>query len=463
MDLGPGRRDKVRRKSPFFLPNVVAVVFTFALSVLGLSRCTALAEETPSVILIIIDTVRADHLGCYGYERETSPNLDAFAEECILFEKALSPAPWTTPAIASMFTGQFPRVLGYDDEAVVVDEKALCLAEVFKRNGYATAGAIAHIFVSAELGFGQGFDSLDEENAQGHGHISSPSLTDKGIAFVDAHKDERFFLFLHYFDPHCDYILHEPYDFYPDYDGRLHSGQPIEDLRKAAQAMTAEDRRYLNALYDSEIRFMDEHIGRFFRHLKDIGIYEDLVIVVASDHGEAFLERDDQWIGHTKNVYQELVHVPFMIMLPGDNKARRVAEWVSLVDFMPTVVAAAGLEVPGGYRHDARDLLASGSGEGREVVFSETGRWGDQQTLIRGNWKMLNDRYLRRFLLFDLDSDPGELHDLSGERDDVLRQMRAKLLELDYDLDMGRSRFRITTPKLSPEDIEKLKSLGYIR
>jgi arylsulfatase A-like enzyme len=460
----------VDRSRPIFMlrrllsiMTVGGLIFITVLAVSGFNPTAAAAAEPSSVILIIIDTVRADHLGCYGYDRETSPNLDALAKESVLFKKAISLAPWTTPAIAGMFTGQFPRVLGYHDEAVVVDEKALCLAEIFRNNGYATAGVISHIFVSAKLGFDQGFDLFDEENAQGHGHISSPSITGKGIAFVDAHRDKKFFLFLHYFDPHCDYILHQPYDFYPDYAGELHSGQPIEDLRKAAPGMTSDDRRYLNALYDSEIRFTDEHIGRLFRHLRDLGLYEDLLIVVAADHGEGFLERNESWIGHTKNVYQELIHVPFIIKLPGSGKGRTVDQWVSLVDFMPTVVAAAGLKVPEGYKHDGRDLLAAETGGDREPVFSETGRWGDQKCLISGTWKILNDRESNYLHLYDLDSDPGETRDASSANKDVFLNLRAKLREMDFDLDMQRSRFRVMAPKLSPQEVEKLKSLGYIR
>jgi arylsulfatase A-like enzyme len=448
-----------------FLGPALLPALLVTLSALGLMFYgpRVLADDTPSVLLIIIDTLRADHLGCFGYERNTSPNLDALAGHSILFGDAISAAPWTTPSIASMFTGQYPRVLGYGGDAVVVDDKALCMAEIFKLNGYATGAVISHTFVSSELGFDQGFESFDEENDQGHGHVSSPSVTDKGIAFVDAHKGGRFFLFLHYFDPHCDYILHQPYDFYPDYQGDLKSGQTIESLREAAPHMTAEDKRYLNALYDSEIRFTDENIGRLLEHLKTLGIYDDLLIVVVADHGEAFLERGEHWIGHTTNVHQELVHVPFMIKLPGQAEGRRIDRPVSLVDFMPTVIHAAGLEVPAGYEYDARDLLGPDSGDGTTPVFSETYRWGDQESLISSTWKILKDRASGHLYLFDLGSDPCELRDLSADKREILLKLRARLSEIDYDLDMGRSRFRVRAPNLSPEEIEKLKSLGYIR
>jgi arylsulfatase A-like enzyme len=365
--------------------KVTAWVAAAAVACLGLWAYGLEAEQGhPSILLIIIDTLRADHLGCYGYGRNTSPNIDELAAQSIFFKNAISTAPWTSPAIGSMFTAQYPHVLGYESEAVVLDERFLCLAEILRNQGYTTHGIISHIYVSHDLGFDQGFQSYDEENAQGHGHVSSPSVTDKAIAFLDEHKNDKFLLFLHYFDPHCDYILHEPYNYYPEYQGPLMSGQPIEDLRLRANTMSADDVRYLNALYDSEIRFTDEHLGRLLEHLKEIGIYDDLLIVLVADHGEEFLERGDFWIGHTKAVYQELVHVPFIVKLPGKPEARVVEQYVSLVDLMPTMVSAAGLEVPEGYQHDGMAMdLASGTGPWRQKVFTETKRWGSQEAVIQ--------------------------------------------------------------------------------
>jgi arylsulfatase A-like enzyme len=353
--------------------------------------------------------------------------------------------------------------MGYDDEVVMLDEKLLCLAEVFRAAGYVTKGVISHVYVSAELGFDQGFDSYDEEDAQGHGHISSPSVTDKGMEFVSAHKEDKFFLFLHYFDPHCDYILHEPYNFFPDYDGEVYSGEPITDLRQKAKNMTPEDVRYLNALYDSEIRFTDEHVGRFLTYLKDAGLYDDALIVIVADHGEEFLERGDYWIGHTKRVYQELVHVPLIVKPPALAKPETVEANVSLIDLMPTVVAASGLEVPEGYNHDGRALGLEATGTRRDMVYSETKRWGTQQTVISEEWKLIIDGAANRSYLFDLDSDPGETTNLAEEHVDIAKQLRSAIYEWDYDLRMKRSKFRVSHPKLSPKDVEKLKSLGYVR
>lgn len=427
-------------------------------------QALASSDQSPNIVMILIDTLRADHLGCYGYQRETSPNMDAFAAGAVVFKNAISTSSWTSPAVASFFTGQYPYVMGYEDRAVVLDDKFLCLAEILRASGYATRGVISHLYISGDLGFDQGFDTFDEENAQGHGHVSSPSVTDKGIELIDELKDEKFFLFLHYFDPHCDYILHEPYDFYPDYAGPLYSGQKIQDLRDAARDMSADDIRYLNALYDSEIRFTDEHIGRLLDHLKATGLYDDALIVIVADHGEEFAGRGNAWIGHTRTVYQELVHVPFMIKLPGAAGACVVDTCVSLLDFMPTVIASAGLKVPAGYEHDGRAIDITGESENpRSVVITETRRWGTQRGVIENGWKLLNDPTARTFRLYNLKVDPGELEDVSEANDEVMRRLKAALFNWDYDVGMKRSKFRISHPKLSEEQIEKLKSLGYIR
>lgn len=446
--------------------KVLVSLALFALLAAGYQAAGALASDDPgpNIVLILIDTLRADHLGCYGYQRNTSPNIDAFAAGAVLYKNAISTSSWTSPAVASFFTGQYPHVMGYEDQAVVLDEKFLTLAEILRYSGYATRGVISHLYLSAELGFGQGFDGFDEENAQGHGHISSPSVTDKGIELIDELKDEKFFLFLHYFDPHCDYILHDEYNFYPDYAGSLYSGQTIQDLRAFAREMNDDDVRYLNALYDSEIRFTDQHVGRLFDHLKDAGLYDDALIVIVADHGEEFLERGNAWIGHTRTVYQELVHVPFMVKAPGGVEPCTVERPVSLLDFMPTVVASAGLEVPAGYEHDGMPIDASGETEHlRSVLITETKRWGTHQGVIEGDWKLLHDPTARSFHLFDLEADPGEIEDVSGANDETLRRLKAALFEWDYDVRMKRSKFRVRHPNLSNKQVEKLKSLGYIR
>jgi arylsulfatase len=425
---------------------------------------TQTSGDMHNVILIIIDTMRAGHAGCYGYHRNTTPSLDRFASGAILFRNAISPAPWTTPTVASIFTGQYPHVLGYEDEAVVLDEKFPCLAEILRNSGYATGGIISHAYISSSFGIGQGFDTYDEENAQGHGHVSSPSITDKAIAFIEEHRDSNFFLFLHYFDPHCDYVQHEEYNYYPDYAGPVVSGETITNLREMAPSMTAEDVRYLNALYDSEISFTDEHIGRFLDVLKEQELYETSLIIIVADHGEEFLERGDYWIGHTKTVYQELIHVPLMIRLPGTTGARVIDQYVGLVDLAPTILSLNGLGFPDGYMHDGVTLeITGGKTPEPRPVFSETMRWGTFQAMIRGGLKVVYDPSSDTARLFDLTEDPGETRDVGEENLTTLRTMQTELHEWDYQMRLRRTEIKTRSPKLSQEQVNQLKSLGYIR
>jgi len=242
---------------------IFAGVILLSISKLGIfSKYKFEKIKEPNVILIIIDTLRTNHLSSYGYKRETTPNIDKFASESYLFKNVISAAPWTTPSIGSIITSQYPAVLGYNDQPVILDSRFITLAEIFKKNNYITGGVIAHQYISTSFGFDQGFDFFDEENAKGHGHISSPSITKKAVSFLKDNQNKKFFLFLHYFDPHYDYILHENYNYYPDYDGPLFSGEPIFKLREIAPSFSDNDIDYIKALYDSEINFTDEHIGK---------------------------------------------------------------------------------------------------------------------------------------------------------------------------------------------------------
>ncbi len=421
----------------------------------------------PNVILIVVDTLRADHVGCYGYQRETTPNIDRLAEESLVFKKAISAAPWTAPSLACLMTSISPAVLGYTHVAPKLDEEILTLAEIFKQNRYVSKGIISHVFASSSFGFDQGFDSYDQENAKGHGHVSSPSITEKAVSFIEDLPGERFFLFLHYFDPHHNYILHEDFNFYPDYDGPLYSGQSlIREIRKIAQSLSAEDIEYLKALYDSEIRFTDFHLGILFERLKEKDLYEDTLIVLTSDHGEEFCERGDYWIGHTKTLYQELIHVPLILKLPGQRNQKIFDQSVGLIDLMPTLVNYLSLEVPQDYEYDGEIIdLEIGDRFNSKGILSETQSGARLRSLIKEGWKLIMDLEHGKNELFYLSEDPIESQNLVNDMDeqwralDVLIQNWEKYFALKkFQLNLGEER-----PDLTPAQIEILKSLGYIK
>lgn len=419
--------------------------------------------EEPNVILIIIDTLRANHLSSYGYERETTPNIDTFASESYLFKNVISASPWTTPSIGSIFTSQYPAVLGYNDQPVVLDSKFITLAEIFKENNYITRGIIAHNYISTRFGFAQGFDFYDEENVKGHGHISSPSITKKAVSFLKNNKNKKFFLFLHYFDPHYDYILHENYNYYPDYDGSLFSGELVTKLRENAHSFSDNDIDYIKALYDSEISFTDEHIGKLLDELKVLGLYKDALIIITSDHGEEFCERGDHWIGHTMKLYQELIHVPLMIKFPGNNNKKVINESVELIDLMPTIIDYVGFTLSETYKLDGRKINIRKPE--KKKIFSETKRFASLQSVIWKGWKLIYDPTNKNKELYNLRKDPFELRNLVSENSKMKKKTETMLQEWNKYLELKKQLLNIEgkQPKLSPKDIEILKSLGYIR
>ena len=419
------------------------------------------------VLMIVIDTLRADHLGAFGYGRETSPHLDSLAADSILWRRALSHAPWTSPSVGALLTSLHPAALGFGDSRNPVrpDDRVLYFAEILRENGYRTQAIVSHTYLSAKLGFDQGFDDYDEQNARGPGHVSSPSVTDKAIAVLRRAQRQPTFLLAHYFDPHFNYLRHEPFDFDPGYDGEL--PEHMGELRRTARDLGARDLDQLRARYDSEIRFTDEHIGRLIAALRELGRYDQTLIVVTADHGEAFMERDDHWIGHTKTLFQEAIHVPLLIKLPGGAGGGSVIDApVGLIDLVPSLLRYLDLRGPAGYRFDGEALPLADPAALRAVdgrpVFSETtarGRW--LQSVVHGRFKLIFDRRHQRMSFFDLERDPGESNDLAGDPPPELRELARALRGWNQTMDPRRPRAE-EPPELTAKEQERLRALGYL-
>lgn len=424
-------------------------------------------RNRPNVILVVVDTLRADHLRSYGYFRETTPHIDALAGESVVFTNALSAAPWTTPAVASLFTSSEPAALGYEgEEPVELDESFTTLAEIFKSNGYGTHAVVSHDFVGTKLKFDQGFDAFDQSNARGYGSISSPAVTDAALAFIAKQGGVPFFLYLHYFDPHYDFILHPAFDFDPDYRGSVRSGEFMDSLLAKAPTMTESDRRHLVAIYDSEVRFTDEHVGRLLDGLKRLGLYDASLIVLTSDHGEEFAERADRWIGHTKKLYHDLIHVPLIIKLPGGAGRRRVGELTGLIDVAPTLVGHLGLKAPREFRPEGRRLDLTGAAAFvPRPVFSETRRWAKLQSVVWKGWKLVYNLSTGGQELYDLNADPGETMDLAASRPKERGELRAFLWSWRARIARIRSGIKVKPKEPVFDEAEKarLRSLGYIK
>ncbi|MCD6193208.1 MAG: sulfatase [Candidatus Aminicenantes bacterium] len=421
-------------------------------------------KDSPNIILIVIDTLRVDHVSYYGYQRKTTPHIDNLAETSILFENCFSVAPWTTPSIGSILTSQYPTVLGIEWDPVKINKKFLTLAEILRENSYLTAGIISHLFISSKLNFDQGFSLYDEENARGHDYISSPSITEKAIDFLRKNRSRKFFLFLHYFDPHYDYILHDKYNYYPDYKGKLYSGQQIKDLLKLAPSMSPEDIKYVISLYDSEISFTDEYIGKLLNEIKRLGLYDNSLIILTGDHGEEFLERGDNHIGHTKTLYKELIHVPLIIKLPYQTTPRRITRNVSLIDLMPTVLDIVGLGIPKKYKHFGKAIKFKKNSEidyQRDTVFFETKRMAKLNGVVKDKWKCIIDFRKKRVSLFDLQSDPWERENVSQKFPQVVKELVRELEKWQHL--MPSKKLKGQKVNFTERQKQILRSLGYIK
>lgn len=450
-----------RRVIVLFVPYFFSILLSFV--VLFFSSCRN--EKRPvNVVLIVVDTLRADHLGCYGYTRSTTPHIDRLAAESVLFKNAYSLSPWTTPSVASLFTSQYPSVLGYRVYPIELDETFRTLAEIFKRNGCITGGIISNVFLSAKLGFGQGFDTYDEEASLGIEGISSPAVTEKAISFLKKNRNDNFFLYLHYNDPHYNYHLHQNYDYDPEYRGQLFGGQSIHEIREALPGLGEEDIAYINALYDSEISFTDEHVGLLLQTLKELDLYDKTMIVFTADHGEEFAEREDPWIGHAIKVYQEMIRVPLLIKKPGNETLLTVEDNVGLIDVAPTLVKSLKLKA----RRDFEGIainLEKGVRPKKTYIVSETLREANKHSVIFKGWKYIFDQEKNKKEFYDLEGDPGELNNLAKKMRDKTREYEQMLYDWSNSTFEKRNRLRSESriPEFSEEQIEILKSLGYIK
>ena len=315
----------------------------------GTVEAQAAAPERSSAILISIDTLRADHLGCYGHERDVSPTIDRLAASGALFVNDLSTSSWTLPAHMSMLTSLYPSFHKMEKGgrlgSVRLDDSETTLAELLQPAGWATAGIVAHPFLSGKWGFDAGFDVYRRYTTQ------AEAQTDRAILWLEWHqfqvnrglREPQFFLFLHYLDPHETYNPPPPYatKFFPDYEGSFTPRDKFVTLFSGEPFPNDDDFRYAVSLYDGEINYTDAQLGRFFAKLAALGRTDSTLIVLTSDHGEEL--KDHGSMGHKSSLYQEQARVPLILSHPkAIAPGRRITASVSAVDIMPTILDVLG-------------------------------------------------------------------------------------------------------------------------
>ncbi len=390
------------------LPSVLAVA-------LAASACgTANTEEDPALrgaIVYLVDTLRADHLSCYGYERETSPGIDAFASTGIRFDHCLSQSTWTKPSTASVLTGLYPAQHGANKEGSSILVAVDTLAERLVENDIKTAGFYANNWLHPKNGLNQGFETW--EFVDRDVEARTREVVDRGLAFLDSLEDERFFLYLHVVDPHAPYDPPPPYDkrFGADYQGTIDGHYALEDRSLSLVDLPEEDLQHLVDLYDGEIAFTDSEFARFLAQVEARGLSEETLVVFTADHGEEFGEHGG-W-RHNPQMFDEVVRVPLIVRRPGAPAGLVHDGLAQQIDIAPTVLSAFGLpadeDLPG------RDLVLRAL-TGDELVFGlsevDSGGWY-RKGVVAGKRK-----YLRAWAptkseqLYDLATDPDETTNL---------------------------------------------------
>lgn len=428
--------------SGIILRRLSAALLCFTL-LAGAARLRAATEAKPNVIVVTIDTLRPDHLGCYGSKLSDTPNIDALARAAARFTEAYTPVPITLPAHTAIFTGSYPMATGmHDFSGNRLPPNSVTLARVLREHGYTTAAFIGSAVLDSRFGLNQGFETyfdyfdfsrLDETNLD-QMERRGDLVADEALGWLKVNPRQPFFLWVHLYDPHHPYTPPEPYA-----------------------------TRFRAHPYDGEIAFADTQFGRLVSFLKDRGLFSSSVVVLAGDHGEGLGEHGEKTHGFF--IYNSTLHVPLLIKLPGA-APRVMADEVSLVDVMPTVLQALGLPIPASVQ--GRSLLGQVLGRpssSASQLYAESYlpllhfRWSQLRSFL---WHGLKYIDAPRPELYDTRADPKELKNLFKERQSLAHELHDRLYSAmrryTPTVASGEGEKELTDPAL----LERLKSLGYV-
>jgi len=437
----------------------------FVLLVFAICLFCSLSYST-NIIIIAVDTLRADHLGCYGYTRNTSPNIDQFAEDGVKFTRCFTPSPLTTPAFASMLSSLPPYKHGAKRNGMSVFDRVKILPQYLRRHGYYSGAFISNWTLKKDLTqLNRGFDTYTEvfNKRRWFGMVSAEGdakkINEVALRWIYNNSKRKFFIWIHYTDPHDPYVYHKEFDngykevipeAYPE-------GSDFKKIRK----------------YDTEIGYTDQYIGKLIKRIKELNLYDDSLIIFMADHGESFGEHD--YYGHGRRLYNSGLHVPLIVKLPGNINDHTVIERnVSILDIAPTILTQLEIPVP---EDMVGDNLFNPKIDER-VLYFETYKGAVHQNrgkkfhlkvepvrygLLRDNMKMIYDNGFESYNIqkdwfesTNVYKNPnGELVVLS----DLLNEFIAKVKEF---IEYSKKYFKQKSD-LTEEDIEKLKSLGYIK
>ncbi|MGA8185336.1 MAG: sulfatase-like hydrolase/transferase [Terriglobia bacterium] len=421
-------------------PSRVVVAACVAGLLCGVAQ--AAGKSSPNVVLVTIDTLRADHLACYGYDRIKTPHIDQLAKSGVRFANAFTPVPITLPSHTALMTGQYPMATGvHDFSGNKLPPGSMTLARVLQSHGYSTAAFIGSAALDSRFGLNQGFDTYYDHFNLGHSreiHLDEierrgDKVVDQALKWLESHRQKPFFIWVHLYDPHAPYDPPEPY-------ARLYRNHP----------------------YDGEIAFADAQVGRLFDYLKRQHLYENSLIVLASDHGESLGEHGEKTHGFF--IYNATLHVALIVRVPGD-PPRVVQQGVSLVDVMSTVLQALKVTRPASVQGQSLLSLMLGHPSGRD-----SGQYAENYApLIHFGWNRLlglewrGMQYIEttRPELYDLKADPHELHNLFSTHQALAHEMNERLQDLIRRYTPASKTSATAGQSTDPALLASLRSLGY--
>lgn len=426
----------------------------------------------PNFLFITVDALRADHLGIYGYERDTSPHIDKFFRDGAVYEFAYSTEANTSPSVVSFLSGTLPQDNGVRLLLQHVPDDMMLVSDYLSDAGYHTAGIVSNIVLTSEamslnLHFDYYDDYVDEKEPYRNVYErNARATTDAGIHWMVTAYDPNkpYFLWLHYQDTHGPYRPppDKPVSFSHDEPLRINISRVPDYQREPG---VNDGLEYVD-LYDEELAYMDHHVGRLLEVFKKEGLLNNTVVIFSADHGESMMEHE-RWFTHGYHVYDEITRVPLLFRFPDRKPSNRVPNRVSLVDLTPTILSLAGLEAPSDIR--GRDLSVL---QGDRPVYAQGGEWrsmhlADRKWIIKVQTK--NPDPPIRSVYYELDTDPKELLPLEWLVTDEAEQF-FELIKSDPDpggvpLEFKKG-IQVNAPKVRPgvdeETLKKLRSLGYV-
>ncbi len=447
----------------------------------------------PNIVLISVDSLRPDHLGCYGYARQTSPRMDQLAAEGAVFENAISSTSWTLPAHCALFTGLADSVHGCQEMNQRLADDRLTLATRLQAIGYTTAGFFSGPALHPVFGLSQGFEryvdctsfaalslkvldagqSLDGGvvEAASSADITNPRVYENVRTWLQENPRRPFFLFIHLWDVHFDYIPLPPYDrmFDPDYTGTV-TGENYAIDPAFNASLPKRDLEHIVALYDGEIAWTDEHVGKILDELDTRGLRDNTIVMLVADHGEEFFEHGGKT--HRQTLYDEVLRIPLLVRLPGRIAAgQRFRQQVRIIDLLPTLLELAGAPPPtdvmgwslaGSLRGRGPDTRDDQSALAVSELFSAGRALRSYRRLDR---KLIRDERTKGVQLYDLSADPAERSPVTGNESPLARLLAGdEQRGLAWLAEFCKAFPREATAPTLPENVRKqLESLGYLQ